>query len=225
MILCKQCKVREFGPFNTLTNQELEKVHQNKISYTFEKGDVLFEEGNALNGMFCVRSGVCKLMKLSDNGRHQIVKLVSSGDTVGQRSLVSDERTNLKAIALNSVEACFIPKAKILSWLKTNPNLAFGLLRCLAKDLKSADDNIVKMAQKSVAHRLARLLLFIEAQFGVTNDGFLKLKLSRDDYASLIGTTTETTIRTLSYFKKQGLLQVSGTNIKITKPQQLHFLE
>ena len=69
------------------------------------------------------------------------------------------------------------------------------------------------------------MLLFIEAQFGVTNDGFLKLKLSRDDYASLIGTTTETTIRTRSYFKKQGLLQVSGTNIKITKPQQLHFLE
>ena len=225
MILCKQCKVRKFGPFSTLTNQELEQVHQNKISYTFEKGAVLFEEGNALNGMFCVRSGVCKLMKLSDNGRHQIVKLVSSGDTVGQRSLVSDERTNLKAIALNSVEACFIPKTKILSWLKTNPKLAFGMLRCLAKDLKSADDNVVKMAQKSVACRLAKLLLFIEAQFGVTNEGFLKLKLSRDDYASLIGTTTETTIRTLSNFKKEGFFMISGKNIKIINPKQLHLLD
>lgn len=225
MILCKQCKVRSFGPFNTLTNQELEQVHQNKISCTFEKGDVLFEEGNALNGMFCVRSGVCKLMKLSDNGRHQIVKLVSSGDTVGQRSLVSDERTNLKAIALNSVEACFIPKAKILSWLKNNPRLSNGILKCLAKDLKSADDNIVKMAQKSVAQRLADLLLFSKAQFGVNDEGFLKLKLSRDDYASLIGTTTETTIRTLSNFKKRGLLHIIGKNIKITNPKELEFLD
>lgn len=225
MILCKQCMVREFGPFCALTNQELEQVHQNKISYTFKKGDVLFEEGNTLNGIFCIRSGVCKLMKLSDNGRHQIVKLISKGDTVGQRSLVCEERTNLKAIALNPVEACFIPKAKILEWLKDNPKLAFGMLRCLAKDLKSADDNVVKMAQKSVAQRLADLLLFSKTQFGVNEEGFLKLKLSRDDYASLIGTTTETTIRTLSNFKKRGFLHIIGKNIKIINPKHLQLLD
>lgn len=224
MILCKQCKVREFGPFKSLSNQELEQVHQNKISYTFKKGDVLFEEGNALNGMFCIRSGVCKLMKLSGNGRHQIVKLVSSGDTIGQRSLVSDERTNLKAIALNEVKACFIPKSKILSWLNQNPRLSIGMLKCLAKDLKSADDNIVKMAQKSVAQRLGDLLLFCESQFGVNNEGYLSVKFSRDDYANLIGTTTESAIRTLSNFRKSGAICTLGKQIKIIKPQTLKQL-
>ena len=81
--------------------------------------------------------------------------------------MVSDERTNLKAIALNEVRACFIPKSKILKWLNHNPRLSIGMLKSLAKDLKSADDNIVKMAQKSVAQRLGDMLLFCETQFGV----------------------------------------------------------
>lgn len=99
------------------------------------------------------------------------------------------------------------------------------MLRCLAKDLKSADDNVVKMAQKSVAQRLADLLLFSKTQFGVNEEGFLKLKLSRDDYASLIGTTTETTIRTLSNFKKRGFLHIIGKNIKIINPKHLQLLD
>lgn len=224
MILCQNCKVREFSPFKSLSNLELEQVHQNKTTYTFKKGDVLFEEGNALNGMFCIRSGVCKLMKLSGNGRHQIVKLVSSGDTIGQRSLVSDERTNLKAIALNEVKACFIPKSKILSWLSHSPRLSIGMLKCLAKDLKSAYDNIVKMAQKSVAQRLGDVLLFSETHFGVNNEGYLNVMFSRDDYANLIGTTTESAIRTLSNFRKSGTISTLGKQIKILKPQKLKQL-
>jgi len=80
------------------------------------------------------------------------------------------------------------------------------------------------MAQKSVSQRLGDLLLFSESEFGVNNEGYLNVKFSRDDYANLIGTTTESAIRTLSKFRKSGAISILGKQIKILKPQILKQL-
>ncbi|NNK82490.1 MAG: Crp/Fnr family transcriptional regulator, partial [Flavobacteriaceae bacterium] len=179
------------------------------------KGDIIFEEGDALNGVYCVRSGICKLTKLSANGKDQIVKLVVKGELLGQRSLISDENANLKATALNDMELCFIPKAEIIDDLKKNPNFSFDVLKSMAKDLKDADDIIVNMAQKSVRQRLAEVLVSINDSFGTNPDGTLSVILSREDFASIVGTATESAIRVLSQFKKEGLISTVGKQIKI----------
>ena len=160
-------------------------------------------------------------MKLGYNGRYQIIKLASSGDMIGQRSLVCDERTNLKAIALNSVTACFIPKAQFKEWLLTNSKLSFCMLKFIASDLKKADDSVMKMAQKSLKQRLSELLLYSQDQFGVDSNGFLNINFSRKDYANLVGTSPESAIRMLSNLNKAELIQIKGKQIKILKPMAL----
>ena len=106
---CEQCIVREFSSLKALSKDELIKMSECKTAQTIKRGDVIFEEGENINGVFCVKDGVCKLTKLSENGKSQIVKLVRRGELLGQRSMISEEPANLSAVALEDMEVCFIP--------------------------------------------------------------------------------------------------------------------
>ncbi|MGB5418319.1 Crp/Fnr family transcriptional regulator [Algibacter sp.] len=215
MSKCEQCIIKQFNSLKSLTKDELMRVSACKTTKTIKKGEVIFEEGEVLNGVYCVKDGICKLSKLSENGKDQIVKMVVKGQLLGQRSLISDECSNLQAVALNDMEVCFIPKSEIINDLQNNPKFSFGVLQDMANDLKEADDIIVNMAQKSVKQRLAETLIYIHDSFGVNSDGTLSVLLSREDYASIVGTATESAIRVLSQFKKEGLISTVGKFIKI----------
>ncbi len=92
----------------------------------------------------------------------------------------------------------------------------------MAQDLKFADDVIVNMAQKSVRQRLAEVLLYLDDTFGIDEEGYLYLKLSRADIADVVGTATELLIRTLTKLKKEGLISVSGKKIKLEDKKALY---
>ncbi len=225
MSKCEQCIVKQFNTLKSLSKEELMRISSCKTSMVVKKGDIIFEEGEMLNGVYCVRDGICKLTKLSANGKDQIIKLVVKGELLGQRSVVSEERTNLQAVALNDMEVCFIPKSEILKDLQKNNQFTLDVLRDMAGDLKEADDIIVNMAQKSVRQRLAEALISINASFGTNADGTLSVLLSREDFASIVGTATESAIRVLSQFKKDGLISTSGKQIKIEDLEGLKRIE
>ena len=98
MAKCEQCIIKQFNSFKSLTKEELMRVSNYKTSRIVKKGKVIFNEGDAINGVYCVKYGVYKLSKLSENGKDQIVKMVVKGELLGQRSLISDENSNLQAI-------------------------------------------------------------------------------------------------------------------------------
>lgn len=225
MAKCEQCIIKQFNSLKSLTKDELMRISTCKTSKTIKKGEVIFEEGETLNGVYCVKDGICKLSKLSENGKDQIVKMVVKGQLLGQRSLISDESSNLQATALNDMEVCFIPKSEIISDLQKNPKFSFDVLKEMAHDLKEADDVIVNMAQKSVRQRLAETLIYIHENFGVNPDGTLSVLLSREDYASIVGTATESAIRVLSQFKKEGFISTVGKFIKIENINALKRVE
>ncbi len=207
-----------------MTKDELKKVSDSKVYKKIKKGDPLFEEGEKLDGVFCVRDGVSKLSKLSTNGKDQVVKLATKGSVIGQRSVIAEEHTNLSAVAVNDMEVCFVPKENILSTLQRNPDFAIEVLRHMAHDLKEADDVIVNMSQKTVKQRVAEAFLYLKQNFGEDNKGFLRLTLSREDIANVVGTATESCIRIISEFKKKGYLDTSGKKIKIADERGLKDL-
>ena len=225
MSKCQSCIVKEFNSLKSLTRDELMRVSSCKTGKFYKKGEVIFEEGETLNGVYCVRDGVCKLTKLSENGKDQVVKLVVKGGLLGKRSLVSEQKTNLSATALNDMEMCFIPKSEIMADLAKNPKFTMDVLREMAGDLKESDDSLVNMAQKPVKQRMADALLYIHDNFGVDANGYLNILLSREDYASIVGTATESAIRILSQFKKEGYISTSGKHIKIENATGLKWID
>jgi CRP-like cAMP-binding protein len=218
---CEQCIVRQFSSLKALNKEELLRMAECKTSYTIKKGEPIFEEGDVTNGIYCIKDGVCKLSKLSDNGKDQIVKLVKKGELLGQRSLISEESTNLSAVAIEDMQVCFIPKQEILQFFNENNQFSLNMMKSVCGDLKDADDNMVNLAQKTVKQRLAETLLKLESDFGSNDDGSLKLQLSRDEIAGMIGTATESCIRLLSEFNKEGWITLQGKKITITNKKEL----
>ena len=221
---CEQCIVREISSLKALSKGELISMAHCKVSKTVKKGDAIFEEGESVNGVFCVKEGVCKMTKLSPNGKDQIVKLAKKGELLGQRSLISDEPANLSAVALEDMEICFIPKSEVIQFFNKNNQFSMNVMKTICGDLKEADDLMVGMAQKSVKARLAFTLLNLEETFGTNDDHSLKIQLSRDELASIIGTATESCIRLLSDFNKLKIISLKGKAIAILDKNKLKKL-
>ncbi|MDY0781415.1 Crp/Fnr family transcriptional regulator [Tenacibaculum sp. IB213877] len=220
---CEQCGIRQLNAFKELTKDELIRLSLCKSSKEIKKGEVLFDEGEHINGLYCVRNGVCKVSKMSDNGKDQIINLIKKGDLIGERSLISNESSNLKAVALNDVEVCFIPKEEVIKNLQRNPNFTMGMMQKLALSLKNADNIIVDMAQKTVKQRLAVTLLYLHENFK-TEEGINSIHLTREDIANIIGTATESAIRLLSEFKKNNLIDLKGKEIFVLNIPKLKIL-
>ena len=221
---CENCIIRQFNSLRAMGKEELKKVSDSKVVKTVKKGESIFEEGDKLNGVFCVREGVSKLSKLSSNGKDQIVKLASKGEVMGQRSVISEESSNLSAVAVNDMQLCFIPKEVIVDSLHKNPDFTLEVLRHMANDLRQADDVIVNISQKTVKQRIAEAFLYLKNNYGEDKEGFLLLTLSREDIANVVGTATESCIRIISEFKKKGLLKSSGKRLGIIDEKKLRDL-
>lgn len=221
MSKCEQCIIRQFNSLKSLTKDELVRISSCKTSKNIKKGEVLFEEGEHINGVFCVKDGVCKISKMSDNGRDQIIHLIRKGDILGERSLINNEASNLKAIAVNDMQVCFIPKEEILRDLHNNANFSMDMLKKMSSSLKSADDVIVDMAQKTVKQRLAAALIYLNEKFPKKENNSIDLHISREDIANIIGTATESAIRLLSEYKKKELIDLKGKDIFIINLTEL----
>lgn len=221
---CEQCIVRQFSSLKALNKDELLRMAECKTSYTIKKGEPIFEEGEVINGIYCVKEGVSKLSKLSENGKDQIVKLVKPGELLGQRSMISDEPANLSAVALEDMEVCFIPKNEVMQFFNQNNQFSMNVMRTICDDLKGADDHMVNMAQKNVKQRLAETLIYLEETFGKNEDGTLRIQLSREELAGMIGTATESCIRLLSELNKSDYIELIGKKIKLLDKNKLKRL-
>ena len=224
MLKCENCPIKNANSLRTLTHEELNNISNNKTVMSFKKGDILFKEGAHLSGVFCLRNGKCKVTKLSPNGKDQIIRFIKKGELVGERSVLSGSTAHLTVTALEDMEACFIPKEEIELSFKNNTNFSLDITKAICSDLDNANISIANLAQKNVKERLADTLLLFDRTFGVDDEGFLNIKLSREEIANAIGTATESCIRLLSQFKKDKLVELKGKKIKLINTVKLQHI-
>jgi CRP-like cAMP-binding protein len=111
-----------------------------------------------------------------------------------------------------------------MGYFDKNNQFSMNVMKTICGDLKEADDHMVNLAQKTVKERLAETLLYLHDTFGKNNDNSLKVQLSRDELASMIGTATESCIRLLSDFNKLGLIELTGKKIVLKDINKLKKL-
>jgi len=221
MSKCEQCIIKRFNALKSLTHDELVKFSDHKTTLFIKKGENLMTEGNAINGLYCIRDGKGKLTKLSTNGKEQIIKFVKGGDILGQRSILSDEPVGLNATALEDMHVCFIPKQDILDTIKENGQFSLNIMKVISHQLNQANTLVSQMAQKPVKERLAETILNLEEIFGVDNEKCIDVVLTREEIANTIGTATESAIRLLSNLKKEGIIDLINKKIKILDKSSL----
>lgn len=213
---CQHCQARFGSIFCKAEGEQLATLNASKVCSLYKKGQVIFQEGAHSFGIYCINSGKIKLSHSGDDGREQIIRLVKAGDIMGYKALLSGERYTATAIALEDAQVCFIPKDLFLSVLQSDPSLSLEMMRILSSELRKAELKITHLAQKPVRERLAETLLFIHETYGVESDGqTLNVRLSREEIANLVGTATESAIRLLSEFKKEGMIELEGKKIRL----------
>lgn len=203
------------------SKEELSELSHEKKLITFKKGEFIIEEGAIPKGVYYIDKGTAKMFKLGFNGKEQILRFIKTGDIIGYRSILSNQPYGASATAMEDTEACFIPEKFFLKVLEHHPKLAFDVLRRIAVDLGESAQTITFLAQKTVRERLAEVLLLLEKKLGTDKDGFIKISLTREEMANLIGTATESAIRLISEFKTDHLIEVEGRKIKILDHQKL----
>ena len=213
---CLNCAFKGHSLFSILSDDSLDHLNAHKSCTIFKKGQYLFTQHSRPMGLFCVYSGKIKLSTAGPDGKEQIIRLAKDGDVIGYRAIITDENYRLSAIALEESSVCLIEKEFFLDLAMSEPRLNRQIFKLISDDLKRAEEQIVSLSQKSVRERTAEALLFLKATYGFEDDNqTLNIRLSREELADYVGTTTESVIRVLSDFKTSGLIDIAARIIII----------
>lgn len=212
---CKGCSNASNSIFSTITPEENNFLESEKSYAKYKRGDVIYRESSRINGVFCIYGGILKIYKTGSDGKEQIIAFAKEGDMTGYRSVLSNEPACTTAQVIQDALICYIPASVIFHLVKSNGNFALLLMQLICKELNQANSYIKDIAQKTVRERLAEVLLMLESNFGTNEEGYLKITLTREELANIVGTATESVIRLLSEFKSEEIILMSKKNIKL----------
>jgi CRP/FNR family transcriptional regulator len=222
-IHCAKCLHRQQSIFCHSQTEVPDEIHEYKTCMYFKRGETIFHEGGHGFGIYCISSGKVKLSISGEDGKEQIVRLARAGDVLGYRAVLSGERYGASTFALEDTSVCFIPKATFFGCLKQDTNLSFETMKQLSNQLHKAEQRITLLAQRPVRERLAEALLFMLGTYGYESNGHnIAVQLSREDIANIVGTATETAIRILSKFNRDGIIGLHGKKISIINEPGLY---
>lgn len=204
-----------------LSPEDFQRYLDAKKVFSYNKGDTIFEDGETAKGVYFIKKGTAKLSKQGVYGKEQILRFIKEGDLIGYRSLLCGENLQAKGEAMTEMETTFLPADFFLHLLEVDPKLSFVMLQKIAFELGESSNTVTFLAQKTVRERLAEILLLLEQKLGTDPEGFIKISLTREEIANIIGTATESAIRLISEFKQDGLIEVEGRNIKIIHHEKL----
>ena len=193
--------------------------NENGTLFNYNKDDIIYKEGQNSNSIYLITKGVVKCHKLVEQGKELITALYKENDLFGYTSFTQNTPYQETATALKDLEMVSILKSELKEVLNKNHKVTLELIQLLTDDLAGVKNQLVQMAYSTVHQKTAATIIkFAEKLNRKQGD---TIKISRYDLATVAGIATETLIRTMSHFKKQGLIKIEGRNIKILDLQKL----
>lgn len=198
-----------------------EAIAVKKTTLTFKKGKQIFGEGEKVKGIFFIYSGSVKVHKQWTDEKELILRFAKKGDILGHRGLGGNDTYPIAATALEDVKVCFIPNDFLEATLKTNHEFTYRLMHFYATELQRAEKRMRNMAHMEVKGRIADALLEMTEVFGLDNDKYIAVAVTRHDIASYAGTTYETVFKFLTELSQSGIISTEGKKIRINRPEKL----
>lgn len=192
----------------------LPAVRANKRNIRFKKGDVIFEEGTAVTGIYFLYSGRVKV-HTRWGGKQLILYFAQKGDMVGYRGLGKERVYPVTATALEDAVVCFVDIAFFESTLKINHQLTYTLMQFYADELQQAERRMRNLAHMDVKGRVAETLLMLHEKFGVDSLGAINILLAKQDLAAYAGTTYETFYRMITELTNEQVVSLAGKHITV----------
>ncbi len=192
---------------------------------TVKKKQTVFTEGSYPNALYFINKGKIKAFKTNDDGREFITGLHGAGDFFGYLELLEECNYTESAVALEDAELVMIQRPDFFSLLHTNRDVSTKFIKMLSNNLIDREERLLKLAYNSVRKRVAESLLMLHSRYCQEGDKDCIVNISREDLSSLTGASKETVIRTLSDFKDEKLIDISGKVIQILNLTKLQNMK
>jgi CRP-like cAMP-binding protein len=214
----KYC-AKKVSLFSSLSDKDLNNVVSLITKKSFQKGDVIFSEGEIFDKLFIINGGSIKIYKYNKEGKEQILYILKEGEFLGDLNLLKKDIFKFNATSLESTNICIIHKDDFDTLIKTNPEISIKVLEYAHDRISSLENLVQTLTTKDVEVRLASLLINLSNTFGIKTDKGIEitLTLTREDMANFIGVTRETISRKLSYFQSQDIIELFENKIILIK--------
>lgn len=206
--------------FSKLIPSELTFINQNKTQILYRKGENICKQGAFASYVLYISDGLVKLYLESPNNKNINLRILKTSEFIGLSSIYGDNIYNYSTIALTDSIICLIEKDSIKKLLRDNGHFASEIIKWYCENEKQLFNKIQSLGNKQMHGRLADALLYLN------NDNFTNLDLfsllSRKDIADFAGISVESTVRLLTEWKNEGIINTDGKIISIIDENRLH---
>jgi CRP/FNR family transcriptional regulator, cyclic AMP receptor protein len=224
---CITCKLRADRIFCDLPTSALQAFEEIKSTAAYPEGAVLFVERQEPRGIFVICKGSVKLTVSAPNGKTIIMKIAEAGEVLGLSATVSGKPYEVTAATIDPCQINFVKREDFLRFLKNDADVCFKVAEQLSEKYHTVCDEVRSLGlSHSAAEKLAKLLLEWSSKIGeaAKPEPRLKLRLTHEEIAQMIGASRETVTRLFADLKKHQILLSRGATLVIRDQAALRAL-
>ena len=223
---CVECKLRERSVFCNLPPKVVQAIEGIKYTTSYPEAAVLFVEGQAPRGFFIICTGRVKLYISGSDGKTLILRVAEAGEVLGLSAAVSAQPYALTAETLDPSQVTFVRRDDLSRLMHEHPELALRVAEHLAERYSNTCHEIRSlMLTHSAAGKLATLILeWLARNSNSRQPVSLKLTLTHEEIAQIIGTSRETVTRVFAEFRKKQWIHTRGSTLVIRNRAALQTL-
>jgi len=199
--------------FNGLPEDQISAIKKIAVAKQFNRGELIFSDGDEGNGFFVIAEGRVKVFKVSTEGKEQILHIFGPGQPFGEVPVFTGQKFPANAQAIDKTRVLFFHRASFVDLISANPSLALNMLAIMSKKLRQFAVQIENLTLKEMPARLASYLIFLADE--QNTDDVVSLKISKGQLASILGTIPETLSRVFAKLSSRNLISVDGKKISL----------
>ena len=207
VIEMKNLCVSKVPIFNHLEPKEMKDISKMSRHKVFEKGEIIYHEGEPLDYLYIVHRGRVKIYKLCESSKEQLLRILEPGEFMGELALFTEKMMDSYAETIEKSEICAIHRNDFQKLMKTHPTIPFKILSEFSERLDETENLVGQLSARDVETRTASYLIKLAEDKNTLN---IVLPMSKKDLASYLGTTQETISRRLSHFQTNGWIEQVG---------------
>lgn len=198
----------------------LDAWESQKTQTLYKEDEPVFTKGDPIAGLNIVQNGLIQLFYLGSGRRSEVIRFAGNGKIFGHVAIAGDHYPS-SSMAKEETLVCHFSNELFLKMNESNPRFCFDLISYYSKQHNQTVLRLIVSAQMNLREKVANALLYLYQEFGVNGNAELRPCFSREDIASLAGTTQEQVSRQLSDFEKDGIISKRARHIAMIAPDKL----
>jgi CRP/FNR family transcriptional regulator, polysaccharide utilization system transcription regulator len=218
---CEWCPVRKDCFYGLLDRRSKRAWIEMRVASPFKQDDIVFFDGEKPTGVYVLCTGQAKIYKSTRTGQQLITRIVKPASLMGYRTVLAEQNYSGTAMSMQDSVVSLIETDRFNQFLEFHPNATHALLKKLARDLGTSENQTRDIAYKSAKARLSDVLLKLMKPSTTAKGKPMVEGIKRKEIAEMAGLTIETTVRLLNDFEKQGIVKRGERTVEILDEEKI----